>query len=248
MVEPVNRVPSSRMWGSLFGLGAACVLCLAPDAMAEGPPGAAADTVVGASDASDAPTVADGPPPCAPAEHVAAQAVVATFNELTAAYHGQIPGPAGATIVERKVDALIGRVLDVDVFARYVLRGIWEQGSAEQHAVWRRALDRMLRRRYLKSLRSPEGHAIEVVGGDTDCDRAEVHFTLRSRRDAGAPERVVMALVYRREGWRAYDVTIDNVSLAHTWRSRFQRIFADGGVAAVDRQLREIDVRYDARD
>ncbi|HRE92387.1 MAG TPA: hypothetical protein PK095_24945, partial [Myxococcota bacterium] len=48
--------------------------------------------------------------------------------------------------------------------------------------------------------------------------------------------------------WRAFDVSVDGASLLEMWKGRFRRIFADGGVAAIEEHLRQLAERRPGRD
>ncbi|MCA9517147.1 MAG: ABC transporter substrate-binding protein [Myxococcales bacterium] len=170
-------------------------------------------------------------------------AVEAAYAEFARLYRARLPGPRGQTILETRLDALVDRLIDVEAFARSVLAGAWDAGTTEQHEQWKQDLDRMLRRRYLKGLEDPHRNPIEVLRSDVSCDHASVRVRIgvpRTRSD-----RVVeLDLIYRDPEWRVFNVTLDGVSLIRTWRSRLHRVFADGGVDALDRQLRILAERY----
>lgn len=213
---------------------------LAPATARAAPPAGEPDA--GEADTAPAPE----PVRCATDAASPRLAVEAAYAEFARLYRARLPGPRGQTILETRLDALVDRLIDVEAFARAVLAGAWNAGTTEQRAQWQRDLDQMLRRRYLKGLEDPHLNPIDVLRSDVSCDRASVRVRL------GAPstrsDRVVeLDLIYREPEWRVYNVTVDGVSLIRTWRSRLRRVFADGGVDALDRQLRLLAERYARR-
>jgi len=195
------------------------------------------------AESSAEPLEADVVATCDVDHAVVREAVEGIYDELGRLHRQRLPGPRGQTVLERRLDELIDRAIDVETFAEHVLRGILERADDEQRGIWLEALERMLRSRYLRGLDEPHRHEMVVERSDVSCDRAEVTLTLSQGR-ARADREVELDLAFVDGRWRVYNVTLDGVSLVRTWRSRFHRVFVDGGVAAVDRQMRILAARY----
>lgn len=174
------------------------------------------------------------------------------FAELQQIHRHRVPGPSGARLLERRVNELLDRLVGFDQFVDLVLGDAWDKAEADQKRDWRAILKQTLRRRYLKKLGSPLTARLEIKGVQLRCDKAKVGLVI-SDRDGGNPRDVELQLLATFEGetprtlWLAYDVAVDEVSLLETWRSRFRRIYADGGVAAIDHHMRGLRERYGAR-
>ncbi|TNF28031.1 MAG: ABC transporter substrate-binding protein [Deltaproteobacteria bacterium] len=181
--------------------------------------------------------------PCVLDHDSASRAVTDAYADLARVYRTRIPGPTGETLLHRRIDALLRRLVDVDAFCRHVLRDIWRVASPEQRDEWRDALDHMLRNRYLRGFEGPHQHLIEILRSVVSCHTATVRVAL-SGPNGGQPRVVDVELGHDQGEWRVFDVTLDGVSLVRTWRSRFLRIYRDGGVDAVDAQMRLLGERY----
>lgn len=215
-------------------LSLACLAALAALAMgaAPGPP-----VVV------DAASESGSQAPCVLDHDSASRAVTDAYRDLARVYRTRVPGPSGQALLRRRLDALLGRLVDVDAFCQQVLRSVWSDATPEQRMDWRVAMDHMLRNRYLRGFEGPHQNAIAIRRSDVSCRTATVRVALTQpgARDSRA---VDVELSHDGGEWRVFDVTLDGVSLVRTWRSRFLRIYKDGGVAAVDAQMRLLGERY----
>jgi ABC-type transporter MlaC component len=183
---------------------------------------------------------------CALDPQSAATAVIATFGDFKRTYRSQIPGPRGRAIRASRVDTLVEHAIHVETFARSILPDAWAVATPEQRVKWGRALDQMLRKRYLKALQDPRNTRLVVNRSDVSCDRGSVNVSI-VRRD-GSGRSVDLDLVYVDGRWRVYNVSLDGVSLVRTWRSRFNAVFREGQVAGVDDQMKILDKRYGDED
>ena len=208
------------------------------------------------------------PPPVPCIENASAprHEVEAAFAELQRIHRSRIAGPAGQQLIESRVNALLERLVGFDLFIDLVLGDAWEIALPEQRLSWRTALADTLRRRYLNKLGSPLAASVDIQGVVMHCDRAVVSIHISDRKGKH-PQDVLLHLVATRVvpaptppedvlnpppadpprpviEWRAFDVAVDGVSLLETWKSRFRRIYEDGGVAAIDYHMRGLADRY----
>jgi len=173
--------------------------------------------------------------------------VESAFSELQRIHRGRVPGPSGQRLLEGRVDALLERLVAFDLFVDLVLGEAWDEALEDQRRSWRQTLEETLRRRYLDKLGSPLSSHIEMKGVVLRCNRAEVLFVVVSRRGEHRQDVVLEldgVVLDGKPRWRAFDVAVDGVSLLETWRSRFRRIYADGGLAAIDYHMRGLRERY----
>jgi ABC-type transporter MlaC component len=194
------------------------------------------------------------PAPAPPAEVVcvedAALPRLATddaFAELQRIHRNRVPGPSGQPLLEARIDTLLERFVAFDRFIDLALGDAWDRAEGPRRESWREILRETLRRRYLKKLGSPLKARIEVRHVLLQCDHAKVALEITDRQGKHRQDvelELVVATGAEEPGWRAYDVSVDGVSLLETWRSRFRRIYADGGVAAIDHHMRGLRERY----
>lgn len=217
-----------------LGLAVGLVLVWAPAAAASD-----GDDTHGAAHEEDARTA------CVLDPATVRAAVTGAYEELQRIHRTALPGPRGRTLTDQRVAALVERSIHIETFVERVLRQIWRRASPEQRQRWRAALAQTLRRRYLRGIDAPTRHELEVLRADVSCPTASVRIRLTDTRSRD--ERVIdMELIDADGGWRVYDVSIDGASLVRTWRSRFNRIYEDGGLAAVDAELAGLAERYRA--
>lgn len=196
---------------------------------------------------------ADGAPPAGPSQPRCVDDPASPRNEITAAFaelqkihRGRVPGPSGQRIVDLRVRGLLERLVGLDLFAGLALGDAWTKAEDVQRASWRDTLRETLQRRYLKRLGSPLLAEIEFGAVELRCDKARVAFTLRDRHDKKMDVVLDLAATVTDGAvtWAAFDVSVDGVSLLETWRSRFRRIYEEGGVAAVDYHMRGLRERF----
>lgn len=210
----------SEMRSSLTGLMLATLLCWSPSGMA-----------------------ADEPPCPRETSSTPSAAVTSSFDELRRIFSRRLPGPRGRQLVEKRLHKLIERSIDLEFFMQGMLRVAWEKADDVQRVEWQAAIDSMLRKRYLRLLRAPSTQRVEISNVDVGCQKAALHVQVRDIR-GGKSSTFDMNLRWGGQGWRVYDVHLDGVSLLQLWRSRFRRIYRDGGMRAIDRQMKVLAARY----
>lgn len=193
---------------------------------------------------AEPPPAPESPAPvCVEDPEQARQAIEHLFERLAEAYASDLPGPAGEALRAKRAESVARGIVDVDAFAEGVLGDAWKAADGPTRDRWRQSLQVLLERRYIERLQDPRHHRLEVGRAALSCDRASVVATLVRVRD-GAEKALAFRLIHREQGWGAWDVSVDGVSLAATYRSRFARILRDGGAAEVDRYLTQTARRY----
>lgn len=206
-------------------------------------------TPAAANDGADAEAAATSEDVRAPTCELDPERVRATvtgaYEELKRIHRTALPGPRGVTLTEQRVAALVERSIHIESFVARVLRQFWSRATTEQQGRWHAALAQTLRRRYLRGIESPTHHELDVLRADVSCPTASVRIALIDARTRVA--RVIdMDLIDADGAWRVYDVSVDGASLVRTWRSRINRVYEEGGLAAVDAELEGLAERYRA--
>lgn len=214
------------------------------------------------------PTRADTPAPepaprlCAPDASGATLAIELAFAELQRLHRGRIPGPNGQALIVQRTHKLLGRFVHFTRFVDDALGDAWEQ-APDRRSDWESAISDFLKRRYLDRLGSPLGARIEIGPVTHQCDEARVSLQVRAphgKKKTDVELRLVLVAPRPTDDasappadfgparWRAFDVSVDGASLLEMWKGRFRRIFADGGVAAIEEHLRQLAQRRPERD
>jgi len=254
-ITQLETVPQTGSW-LRAAVVVACVslVCATSVAAAEDTPVVPVATPVPAARCSD--------DPLSPRREVEA-----AFAELQKIHRIRVAGPAGEKLLALRVNALLDRLIAFDLFVDIALGDAWDQALPEQRESWRTTLSETLRSRYLRKLGSPLAAGFDIKGVVMRCDRAEVavHIVDRKGRhpqdvliqlvvapipallaDGMSPDQKPVAGPLASITWHAFDVTVDGVSLLETWKSRFRRIYADGGLAAIEQHMRGLRDRYGA--
>jgi phospholipid transport system substrate-binding protein len=143
----------------------------------------------------------------------------------------------------RKAQQLASAHLDVDFFARLVLRGLWERLDEPRREAWTKTLRGLLQHRYVERIRDPRKHVLRILGSELRCDHVRVRVSLHhtNRRSTSALE---FRLRTFDAGWRVYDVALEGASLVKSWRGRLTRVFRESGMPGLDTQLNTLTRRY----
>jgi ABC-type transporter MlaC component len=187
-----------------------------------------------------APVVAE---PCLEHAEGAEASLEAVFDNLRNLQSSRLPGPAGTALRARKAQQIASAHLDVDAFARGVLRGLWANLDEPRREAWTKALRGLLRHRYVERIRDPRKHILRILSSELRCDHVRIRVSLRhtTRRSTSALE---FRLRKADGGWRVYDVALEGASLVSSWRGRLTRVFRESGIAGLDVQLTRLTRRY----
>lgn len=147
---------------------------------------------------------------------------------------------------KEKVEEAIGEIfipnVDVELITKQVLgRKYWNSTSDEE----KKSLEDRLRQ--LLIMQYAEAFNCELLDNDMVFHplRGEVKKYSRVESNISLNEKSTVLLRYAvrcdEDRWRIYDIVIDGLSLAQTYRSQFNRILQQGGVGSLisylDRQL-----------
>lgn len=128
------------------------------------------------------------------------------------------------------VDAVLLQHMDFQRMARWVLGKHWRTATPAQQARFVEEFRRLLVRTYATALAGYSGQRIEFLpqrDGAT-ADEAVVRIEIHQ---PGGPSIPVQFSLYRNGiEWKAYDVTIDGISLVANYRASFGAEVRSGGV------------------
>jgi ABC-type transporter MlaC component len=199
---------------------------------------------------------------CAPDATGARLAIELAFAELQRLHRARVPGPTGQSLVAQRTDKLLARFVHFSRFVDDALGDAWNE-APERRRDWESTISEFLKRRYLDRLGSPLGARIVFGPLVHDCDEAKVSLQVQSpggkkktdvllrlvleapRQETDAP---AVPPDFGPARWRAFDVAVDGASLLELWKGRFRRVYADGGVAAIEEHLRNLAQRKLGRD
>ncbi|MGH8504013.1 MAG: MlaC/ttg2D family ABC transporter substrate-binding protein [Gammaproteobacteria bacterium] len=139
---------------------------------------------------------------------------------------------------KRLIDQIILPVIDFQAFSQLVLATDWRTATPEQRARFMEAFKGMLARTYTRSLSDYAGTRVNVLPtrGEQREDYRTVHTEIRTNQGQ-APLRVDYSFRFTDGQWKAYDLTIDGLSLVKNFRSSFRNEINRNGLDALIKRL-----------
>jgi phospholipid transport system substrate-binding protein len=148
--------------------------------------------------------------------------------------------------VQEKADEIVGSRVDFSRVSSLVLGKYWGRATPEQREAFSREFKRLLVRTYATTFLELEDWEIRFLtfppgAGDTD-------VTVRTEviHPAGPPVGVVYRLRRDQDGWKAYDVVIEGISLVTNYRSSFAREVRRYGMDRLIERIAELNDRRES--
>jgi phospholipid transport system substrate-binding protein len=131
----------------------------------------------------------------------------------------------------RRVKALIGENFDFAAMANRVLATNWRKASKAERSRFTNLFRELLSNTYWSRIAAYTDERVEYLGERQRSERLATVSTLIKTANADIP--VDYKLYLRGERWLAYDVVIEQVSLVRNYRSNFQDIVRQKGIAGL---------------
>lgn len=133
---------------------------------------------------------------------------------------------------------------DFSQMARVTLDNHWDPLSPVQREAFTEVFTEFIEDSYLNQIQSYTGQSIAVMRQDLHGDHADVFSTITSPGE----DPIDLELRYRREtdGWKIYDVTVDEVSVTSNYRAQFDRVIRARGFDTLMADLRAKQQRLEA--
>lgn len=135
----------------------------------------------------------------------------------------------------RQVKAIIARHFDFKAMANRVLATNWRKASKAERARFTSLFRELLSNTYWAKISAYTDEEVEYLGEKQSSDKLATVNTVIHTATADIP--VDYKLYRTPDGWAAYDVVIEQVSLVRNYRSSFQTIVHDVGIAGLLSQL-----------
>lgn len=156
-----------------------------------------------------------------------------------------LEAPDQATLTRNMTGAL-DTLIDYDAFSRRTLKGTWDTLDAGQRARFQDLFKRLIIKTYAKRFK-PQTTFTTAFRGDTVWEDgrtgARVDSTVTSDK-VSVDVTYIFKAIETSAGpvWRAYDLEVDEVSMALNWRQQFRRVIKrDGFDALLERIRKKVD-------
>ena len=135
----------------------------------------------------------------------------------------------------RQVKAIVAQHFDFKAMANRVLATNWRKASKAERARFTSLFRELLTNTYWAKISAYTNEKVEYLGEKRSSDKLATVNTVIHTSTADIP--VDYKLYRTPDGWAAYDVVIEQVSLVRNYRSSFQTIVHDVGIAGLLSQL-----------
>jgi phospholipid transport system substrate-binding protein len=180
-------------------------------------------------------------PAMTPTETVKAR-VEAALQNLS-----QTPATNAASIEQRRVELrrAADSLFDFTEMGRRALGRHWADRTPAEREEFVKLFTDLIARSYIGKIDHYAGETIAYTSERVDGDEASVQSRVVTAKGTQIP--VEYRLHRINDGWSAYDVFVENVSLVGTYRSQFDRIIRSESFAALLQRLRDKGQVADAR-
>ena len=151
----------------------------------------------------------------------------------------QTSAASPATIEQRRVELrrAADSLFDFTEMGRRALARHWADRTPAEREEFVKLFTDLIARSYIGKIDQYAGETIAYTSERVDGDEASVQSRVVTAKGSQIP--VEYRLHRINDGWSAYDVFVENVSLVGTYRSQFDRIIRSESFAALLQRLRD---------
>jgi len=142
----------------------------------------------------------------------------------------------------RAIRAVANQIFDFTEISRRSLALHWQARTAAEREEFTRLFGDLLEYSYISKIENYSGEKIQYVGETADGVRAVVRTLIVTNQ--GMTISVDYRMLRQGDRWRAYDVTLEGLSLVANYRAQFNSIILRSGYPDLVTKLR---VKYDQR-
>ncbi len=144
---------------------------------------------------------------------------------------------SAAATRRQKLREVISVHFDFTDMSRSALGVHWKSLSEEQRREFVPLFRNLMEAVYMSRIESYSGQEIKFLREiSTDSDYVEVYTSIA--QEGGQPISVNYGLKHTDQGWKVYDVIVDNISLVANYRNQFNRVINSKGYAELVRQIK----------
>lgn len=134
------------------------------------------------------------------------------------------------------LEKIIFPVFNFEEMSRRSLGKNWKEGTKEQQVEFVDEFSKLLSRTYLNRIRQIENSTVEFVGEKVKGDRALVKTNVTKD---GQTFPITYRLRNYKDGWKVYDVVIENISLVSNYREDFASVVRNKKFSGLLEMIRE---------
>jgi phospholipid transport system substrate-binding protein len=127
--------------------------------------------------------------------------------------------------------------IDFERMTRLAVGRAWRSADARQREALVAQFSSLITRVYSAAVDAYDGHETQVDPLELSPGDNDVIVRSRFKKAGEQPVEVNYAMWKSAEGWKVYDITVENVSLVITYRSQFGEEIARSGIDGLIRSL-----------
>ncbi|MBI3530799.1 MAG: ABC transporter substrate-binding protein [Betaproteobacteria bacterium] len=129
--------------------------------------------------------------------------------------------------------------IDFERMTRLAVGRAWRSADARQREALVAQFGTLITRVYSAAIDAYDGHETQVDSLQLSAGDNDVIVRSRFKKTGAQPVEVNYAMWKSAEGWKVYDISVENVSLVITYRSQFGEEIARGGINGLIGSLAE---------
>lgn len=138
------------------------------------------------------------------------------------------------------VDHLVDQVFDFELMSRYVLGQNWKKANAQQQAAFVKEFRTLLVRTYSTSLKKSiaAGKTFDVNYLPSAGSKERPKIKTLVKETGKAPTAVDYDMYFTKGSWKAYNVTVEGVSLVTNYQNEFDKDIRTIGMDSLINKIR----------
>ena len=126
---------------------------------------------------------------------------------------------------------------DFSEMAKRSLGGHWRRRTSEEQREFTEAFTDLLERAYIERIEGFDDEKFVYTRERQDKEHAEVDGKILTKK--GEEFSINYKLHLTNQGWKVYDVVIENISLVNNYRDQFNRVITKSSYEDLIRRLKE---------
>lgn len=144
-----------------------------------------------------------------------------------------------------RLKAIIEPQFDFGEMAKRSLGAQWQRRTPEEQREFVQLFRELIENSYIDSIDSYDGEKVVVTSEKQEQNFAEVNTKIVTKK--GEEFLANYKLMNGDNGWKIYDVVVENVSLVNNYRSQFTRIISQSSYDDLMRKMRQKEMAAPAK-
>jgi phospholipid transport system substrate-binding protein len=144
-----------------------------------------------------------------------------------------------------QLKAIIEPQFDFAEMAKRSLGAQWQRRTAEEQREFVNLFRELIENSYIDSIDSYNGEKVTITSQKQEQNFADVNTKVVNKK--GEESAINYKLMNGDNGWKIYDVVIENISLVNNYRSQFTRIISQSSYDDLMRKMRQKEMAAAAK-